>query len=157
MAAMFSPIANGASRVFWGWASDRTGRENAMIIAFMLNAASLVLVLVLGQLSATWFVLSLALVYFTGGEIYSLFPSTTADYFGTTNATSNYAVVYTAKGVAAFIGAWGGPLLFERFGSWSVDFYGSAFMALVAAGLAYGLRAGMVPARAPIPVPATVK
>jgi OFA family oxalate/formate antiporter-like MFS transporter len=148
LAATFSPIANGASRIFWGWASDRTGRENAMIVAFTLNAFCLVLVLTLGQLSGAWFAFSLVLVYFTGGQIYSLFPSTTGDYFGTTHATSNYAVLYTAKGVAAFIGAWGGPLLFERFGSWDVCFYGSAALALIAAAIAFGLRASVAAPRA---------
>ena len=88
------------------------------------------------------------LVYFTGGQIYSLFPATTADYFGTKHATSNYAVLYTAKGVAAFIGAWGGPLLFERFGSWDASFYGSAALALIAALIAFGLRASVAEPRA---------
>ncbi|HKC56039.1 MAG TPA: oxalate/formate MFS antiporter [Vicinamibacterales bacterium] len=148
LAATFSPIANGASRVFWGWASDRTGRENAMVLAFTLNAACLLGVLKLGQLSGGWFAFSLVLVYFTGGQIYSLFPSTTADYFGTRHATSNYAVLYTAKGVAAFIGAWGGPLLFERFGNWDACFYGSAALALIAAVMAWGLRASVAAPRA---------
>jgi OFA family oxalate/formate antiporter-like MFS transporter len=157
LAATMSPIANGASRIFWGWASDRTGRENAMVIAFTLNAVSLILVMVLGQISGLWLALSLVLVYFTGGQIYSLFPSTTGDYFGTVNATSNYAVLYTAKGVAAFIGAWGGPLLFEKFGSWSVCFYGSAVMALIAAVLAMRLRSATAPRRAPVAVAAVAK
>jgi OFA family oxalate/formate antiporter-like MFS transporter len=152
LAATFSPIANGASRIFWGWASDRTGRENAMIVAFTLNAVSLLLVLVLGPLSGAWFTFSLMLVYFTGGQIYSLFPSATGDYFGTRHATSNYAVLYTAKGVAAFIGAWGGPLLFERFGTWSVGFSGAAVMSLAAAGLALGLRTAATARRASVAV-----
>jgi OFA family oxalate/formate antiporter-like MFS transporter len=140
LAATFSPIANGTSRIFWGWASDRTGRENAMVVAFTLNAAALLLVLTLGQWSGGWFAFGLVLVYFTGGQIYSLFPSATGDYFGTKHATSNYAVLYTAKGVAAVIGAWGGPLLFERFGTWDACFYGSAALALIAAAMAFSLR-----------------
>jgi OFA family oxalate/formate antiporter-like MFS transporter len=155
MAATFSPIANGVSRIFWGWASDRTGRENAMIVAFTLNAASLLLVLTLGQWSGAWFAFSLVLVYFTGGQIYSLFPSATGDYFGTRHATSNYAVVYTAKGVAAFIGAFGGPLLFERFGNWDACFYGSAALALIAAGMAFGLKTSVsAPRPSDVRVPA---
>jgi OFA family oxalate/formate antiporter-like MFS transporter len=157
MAASLSPIANGASRIFWGWASDRIGRERSMIIAFVLQAICLFLVVSLGRFSATWFVISLVLVYFTWGEIYSLFPSTVGDYFGTKYATSNYAVLYTAKGVASIIGGWFGALLFEQFGSWAVGFYGSAIMALIAAGLAAGLRLSTAPSRAAASVAVAAK
>jgi OFA family oxalate/formate antiporter-like MFS transporter len=148
LAATLSPLANGASRVFWGWASDYIGRENAMITAFVLQAIALLLVLVLGQISGGWFAFTLVLVYFTWGEIYSLFPATSADYFGTRYATSNYGVLYTAKGVASIIGGWVGALLFESSGSWTMGFYGSAVMALVAAGLAIGLRSANASTRA---------
>jgi OFA family oxalate/formate antiporter-like MFS transporter len=148
LAASLSPLANGGSRIFWGWASDRIGRETAMVIAFTLQAICLLIVVSFGRVSPTWFVVSLILVYFTWGEIYSLFPSTVGDYFGTRHATSNYAVLYTAKGVASIIGGWFGAFLFEQFGTWSVGFYGSAVMALIAAGIAIGLRASVAPSRA---------
>ena len=141
LAGTLSPLANGASRIFWGWVSDRLGRENTMMVAFVLQAVCLVLVLALGRLSGGWFAFSLVLVYFTWGEIFGLFPATSGDYFGTRHATSNYSVLYTAKGVAAIIGGWFAAFLYERTGSWSIGFYGSAAMALVAAGLAVGLRA----------------
>ena len=157
LAATLSPLANGASRIFWGWVSDRIGRETTMVIAFLLQAVCLFLVVVLGQRSGGWFAFTLVLVYFTWGEIYSLFPSTAGDYFGTRYATSNYSVLYTAKGVASIIGGWFGALLYEQSGSWSMGFYGSAVMALVAAGLAVGLRASTAPSRAVLGIPATVE
>lgn len=153
LAATLSPLANGTSRVFWGWASDRLGRENTMILTFVLQAICLLLVVVVGPLSGAWFALTLVLVYFTWGQIYSLFPSTAGDYFGTRHATSNYAVLYTAKGVASIIGGWFGAWLFEQTGSWATGFYGSAVMALTAAGLAVALRAAHTPARAAVAVP----
>jgi len=140
LAATLSPIANGGSRVFWGWASDKLGRESTMVLTFTLQAMCLLMVVMLGQQSSTWFVTSLVLVYFTWGQIYSLFPATSGDYFGSRHATSNYAVLYTAKGVAAIIGPWVGALLAERSGSWSLGFYGSAIMALIAAVMAVRLR-----------------
>ena len=157
LAASLSPVANGASRVFWGWASDKIGRETAMVTAFILQAICLLLVLGLGQISGGWFALTLVLVYFTWGEIYSLFPATSADYFGTRHATSNYAVLYTAKGVASIFGGWFGAVLFEKSGSWSAGFYCSAVMAIVAAGLAIGLRSAKSPHTAPVGVPAPAR
>jgi MFS transporter, OFA family, oxalate/formate antiporter len=141
LAATLSPLANGASRIFWGWASDRVGREPIMILAFALQAICLCLVVSLGPRSAAWFTVTLVLVFFTWGQIFSLFPAIAGDYFGTRHATSNYAVLYTAKGVASIIGGWVGAVLFEQFGGWTAAFYGSAAMALVAAALAVRLRA----------------
>jgi OFA family oxalate/formate antiporter-like MFS transporter len=151
LAASVSPLANAASRIFWGWASDRIGREPAMIIAFVLQAVALLLVVGVGHLSAVWFATTLVLVYFTWGEIYSLFPSMVGDYFGSTCATSNYAVLYTAKGAASIVGGGVAAMLFERFGSWSAGFYGSAVLALIAAALAVALRAAGAPVRRTAP------
>jgi OFA family oxalate/formate antiporter-like MFS transporter len=147
LAATLSPLANGASRVFWGWASDRLGREKTMIVTFVAQAFCLASVVTLGQISGALFSATLVLVYFTWGQIYSLFPSASADYFGTRNATSNYAVLYTAKGVASIIGGWFAALLYEQSGSWTTGFYGSALMALIAAGIAMKLRSSAVAAK----------
>ena len=157
LAATLSPLANGTSRVFWGWASDRLGRENTMIFTFLLQAVCLFLVVAVGSRSAGWFAFTLVLVYFTWGQIYSLFPATCGDYFGSQHATSNYAVLYTAKGVASILGGWVGAMLYEQSGSWTMGFYGSASMALVAAGMAVGLRAASAPAALPVGVPAGAK
>jgi len=110
-----------------------------MSAAFVAQALCLVMVVAFGSQSGTWFVVTLVLVYFTWGEIFSLFPSTATDYFGTRNATSNYGVLYSAKGVASIAGGWFGAWLFEKSGSWSMGFYGSAVMALIAAALAVWL------------------
>ncbi len=158
LATSFGSLANGASRVFWGWISDRAGRELTMVVAFGLQAVCLLLVLVLGRLSGAWFVVTFVLTYFTYGEMFSLFPSAVGDYFGTRHATSNNSVLYTAKGVSAALLA-GGPaaLLYERFGDWSAVFYVSATMAAIATALALGLRSMAVPAGAPAAIPQPAK
>ena len=148
LATSLNALANGTSRIFWGWVSDRTGRELAMGVAFILQAACLLLVLAVGRLSGTLFTVSLVLTFFTWGEVFSLFPSILGDYYGTRYATSNYGVLYSAKGVAAIIGGGLAALLFERFGTWSACLYGSAVLALVAAALAFGLRAAALSNRA---------
>jgi OFA family oxalate/formate antiporter-like MFS transporter len=157
VATTVGPLANGGSRVFWGWASDRLGRETTMVLTFVLQALCLYSVVAIGQTSAWWFALTLFLVFFTWGQIYSLFPSTAADYFGTRHATSNYAVLYTAKGVASIIGGYAAALLYEQSGSWAMGFYGSALMALVAAIMAVGLRASRTPRTTAVGIPAPAK
>jgi OFA family oxalate/formate antiporter-like MFS transporter len=132
-------VGNGAGRVFWGWVSDHLGREKTMFIAFTLQAGCLLSVLTLGGLSGTWFIVTLFCVYFTWGEVYVLFPSAVADYFGAKNCTSNYSVMYTSKGVASIVGGGIAALLFEHFGSWSAAFYGSAALALCSALMALGI------------------
>jgi MFS family permease len=120
-----------------------------MGIAFALQAACLLAVLTLGRLSGTWFTITLVLTFFTWGEIFSLFPATAGDYFGTRHATSNYAFLYSAKGVASIIAGGVAALLFERFGSWTAAFYGSASLALVSAFMALILKSMSVPRKLP--------
>jgi OFA family oxalate/formate antiporter-like MFS transporter len=157
MATSLNALANGGSRIFWGWISDKIGRELAMGIAFLLNAVSLVLVLTLGRTSGTLFTITLVLTFFTWGEVFSLFPSLVGDYYGSKHATSNYGVMYSAKGLASIIAGGVAAMLFERFDTWTACFYGSAALALVAAGIAYGLRGALMPGRTVVGVPIEAK
>jgi len=145
MATALSPLANGGSRIFWGWVSDHLGRENTMAIAFMLNALALLSVITFGRMSGALFSVTLVLTYFTWGETFSLFPSTLGDWFGSRNSTSNYAFLYTAKGVASVLGGGVAALMYQNFGSWTSAFYGSAAFALASGLLALILRAVPLP------------
>ena len=140
LVATLSPLANGGARIFWGSVSDKLGRERTMVLTFGLQAICLLAVVMLGQTSVAWYITAIVLVYFTWGQIYSLFPATSGDYFGSRHATSNYALLYTAKGTAAFIILWLGPFLFEQTGSWTMGLYVSAAMALASAVMALQLR-----------------
>src|SRR4051812_5448578 len=157
LATSLNALANGGSRVFWGWVSDYIGRELAMGIAFLLQAICLILVLTVGRLSGPLFAATLVLTFFTWGEVFSLFPSLIADYYGTKCATSNYGILYSAKGVASIIGPGLGTLLFERTGTWSACFYGSAALALAAAATIFALRASRTRIGVPVAVPIAAK
>jgi MFS transporter, OFA family, oxalate/formate antiporter len=110
-------ITNGLTRPFFGWVSDHIGRENTMGLAFLLEAAA-VLSLVLFRDNALVFVALSAVVFFGWGEIFSLFPSTLTDTFGTKNATANYGFLYMAQGVGSVLGGPFAALLHDIEGSW---------------------------------------
>jgi OFA family oxalate/formate antiporter-like MFS transporter len=148
VALTMNPLANGVGRVFWGWVSDHMGREWTMIVAFAIQALSLLSVLSIGRLSATWFIVCLSLVFFSWGEIYALFPPAAADFFGAQNSSSNYSFLYSTKGVASIVGGGLAALLFEKTGTWSTAFYGSAALALGASLLGFVLRAMPLPKKA---------
>jgi OFA family oxalate/formate antiporter-like MFS transporter len=147
VALSINPFANGGGRIFWGWVSDHLGRERTMIIAFLIQAAALISVITIGAKSGLLFGITLALVFFTWGEVYVLFPSACADFFGSRNASSNYAFLYSTKGVASILGGYVAAILYERTGSWTAVFYGSAALALIATGLAAIIRKMPLPHR----------
>jgi OFA family oxalate/formate antiporter-like MFS transporter len=128
-------ILNGLTRPFWGWVSDHIGRENALFISFVLEAIAVFALLQLIS-HPIWFIALSGLCFFAWGNIYSLFPSITADLYGKKWATTNYGVVYTAKGVATLFAASGAAWLFEKTGSWTKVFWAMIACDLVAAFMA---------------------
>ncbi len=98
-------IFNAAGRIVWGAVSDRIGRAVTMILMFATLGVSMfffglqptnadILMLTIGA----------SLIGFCFGGNFALFPSATADYFGTKNLGSNYGLVFTAYGVAGILG-----------------------------------------------------
>ena len=95
-------ILDGFGRPLFGWVSDNIGRENTMFIAFCIGAAALITLGTYGQ-NPVVFVLALAVYFGVFGEIYSLFPATCGDTFGSKYAATNAGMLYTAKGTAALL------------------------------------------------------
>lgn len=95
-------IMNGITRPVLGWVSDRVGRETTMFWAFLVEGLGILGLVAFGH-SPVSFVLLAGLVFFAWGEIFSIFPSTTRDHFGHKYATTNYGMLYTAKGTAALV------------------------------------------------------
>jgi len=116
-ALTFDRITNGLTRPFFGWVSDRIGRENTMGLAFILEGCAIAFMLQF-RTDPYMLVLLSGLVFFGWGEIFSLFPSTLTDTFGTTYATTNYGFLYMAQGVGSILGAPVAAKIFESTGSW---------------------------------------
>lgn len=115
--AQFQTIAgvialfNGAGRIAWGKVSDILGRGSTMKIMFLIQ--TVILFSAAGFLAAkpsgeiVQFVGLTALasaVGFTFGGNFALFPSTTAEYFGTKNLGMNYGLVFNGYGAAGVVG-----------------------------------------------------
>jgi MFS transporter, OFA family, oxalate/formate antiporter len=95
-------ILNGLTRPFFGWVSDHIGRENTMFIAFGLEGLAIYLLITFAHIPLLFVIFS-GLTFFGWGEIYSLFPATCGDLFGKKFATTNYGLLYTAKGTASLL------------------------------------------------------
>jgi OFA family oxalate/formate antiporter-like MFS transporter len=117
LALTFDRITNGLTRPFFGWVSDNIGRENTMAVAFLLEAAAIGLLLYYRS-NPYAFVLLSGVVFFGWGEIFSLFPSTLTDTFGTKHATTNYGFLYMAQGIGSILGGPVAALIHDSAGSW---------------------------------------
>ncbi len=131
VALVVDNVLNGLARPFFGWVSDHLGRENTMAFVFALGAVSYWLLGTVGH-SPVAFVVCAGLVFFTWGEIFSLFPSTCTDSFGPKYATTNAGLLYTAKGASAWLVPVAG-LLKDYTGSWHSVFVASSIMNVVVA------------------------
>ena len=138
LALSLDRITNGATRPFFGWVSDRIGRENTMLIAFGLEGTAMTLWL-LTRDNPILFVLLSGLVFFGWGEIFSLFPSTLTDTFGTRHATANYGCLYMAQGIGSVLGGPVAALLHDSTGSWIPVFAVIIAMDFTTAALAIGV------------------
>lgn len=124
-------LMNGASRPFFGWVSDWLGREMTMFLTFLAEGIGILYLDRYGS-NPVYFVILAGLVFFAWGNIFSIFPALTSDQFGNKYATTNYALLYTAKGAAAFFVPIG-SVLAARTGSWHLTLVIAAVANVVAA------------------------
>lgn len=124
-------LMNGVSRPLFGWISDWLGRELTMCVTFLLEGIGILCLAHFGS-DPVAFVILAGLVFFAWGNIFSIFPALTSDHFGRRYASTNYALLYTAKGAAA----WAVPLAsycVQRGVSWSSVLIGAAIGNFLAA------------------------
>jgi OFA family oxalate/formate antiporter-like MFS transporter len=135
LALTIDRFCNGLTRPFFGWVSDRIGREPTMALAFALEGCAMALWLATSS-SPVLFVLLSGVVFFGWGEIFSLFPSTLTDTYGTRHATTNYGCLYIAQGIGAILGGPMASMLHDITGSWTPVFGAAIIADLLTAALA---------------------
>jgi MFS transporter, OFA family, oxalate/formate antiporter len=134
--ATIAGVTNAFARIMWGSISDKLGREITMAIAFGFEGVAIfAMTQIMGSPLA--FVVLLPFVFLAWGEIYALFSAITGDVFGPKNASGNYGILYTAKGVSSILAGYGAAIVAARFaGSFQVPYYISAAFDIVSAILA---------------------
>ena len=139
-------IFNALGRIFWGRVSDLIDRPRAMMMMFL--AQGMAFMILVGVKSPVAIFLASAWVGLNFGGNFALFPSATADYFGTKNLGMNYGWIFTAYGVAGILGPVVGGVLFDATQQYVMPFVFAGTLCFLAAGSAvvvWGL------ARAPTP------
>jgi OFA family oxalate/formate antiporter-like MFS transporter len=126
-------VLNGLARPFFGWVSDRIGREQTMFIAFLLDAVAIWSLAQYGH-DPLMFVICSGAIYFTWGEIYSLFPATCTDAYGRKYAATNAGMLYTAKGTASLLVPFSAYIAAK--GDWHTVFWLGAIANVIVALLA---------------------
>ncbi len=132
LAALF----NGLGRIVWGKMADLITYQKAMLIMFSTQAILLLLYFTT-NFNEVYFLIITCAIYFCFGGNFSLFPTATADLFGSKNIGPNYGMVFTAYGIAGFIGAVGVNLFVTVFGSYLVLFIIMAYLSIGAIVLAF--------------------
>ena len=119
-------IFNGLGRIAWGSVADRIGPKTAIFIMTLVQGALMLTFFKLGTTPLMLVIYACAIGFNFGGN-FALFPTATADLFGTANVGSNYPFVFTAYG----IGGIAGPML----GGFVRDTTGSFLGAFIPAGI----------------------
>ena len=131
-------IGNAAGRVVAGLAADRIGGVRTMLIVFVTQAV------MMGVLAVSNTPLALvpvaAAVGFCYGANLSLFPSTTAGYFGTKHLGVNYGLVFTAWGVGGVFGSMTAGTIVDSTGTYGISYAIAAVLCVVAASLTFATK-----------------
>lgn len=129
-AATWSRIPNGVMRWGAGAFSDRIGRELSMFICFTLMG--LTLIAMTFTHNGALFIVETLVAMGCWGPLFSLYPALVTDYWGRSNSGVNYGIVYTGKAVGGIYAGYLAAYLFKVNGSWTLDFYIAAALAILA-------------------------
>ncbi len=125
-------LGNGGGRVLYGILSDKIGRRNTLLLAFVMQAFLIGgLYFTITSNLLTNVPILMVFVAFVGanyGANLAVIPAMMKDYYGAKNLAMNYGVVYTAWGLGGF--------MVSQLGSVIKDIYGSyAYAYILASGM----------------------
>ncbi len=147
LAVMTLACFNTAGRFVSGFVSDRIGRTRTMILFFLAQAANMFAFSY--YTDSTLLLIGSALTGLCYGTIFTLMPTTTADFYGVKNLGVNYGLVFTAFGVAGVLGSLLGGRVSDLLGSFNVAYIVSGVMLVIGAVLAAVIRAPRIHSETP--------
>lgn len=138
-------IGNGAGRICAGLLSDRIGRRATLLLCFLMQATSILLLSqataenVLGSVPVL--VILSMLIGANYGANLSVFPSITKDFYGLRMFGVNYGLVFTAWGIGGFLMSLYAGWIFDSTGAFAIAYYTAASMLVLAAAASFLLKA----------------
>lgn len=101
--AVFFALFNGLGRIVWGMISDKIGRKSSIIIMMATQGAFVILFQWMAGNPLTLYIFAMLIGFNFGGN-FALFPTMTADTFGTKHVGQNYGWVFLAYAVGGIFG-----------------------------------------------------
>lgn len=109
--AVFFALFNGLGRIIWGMISDKIGRKSSIIIMSLTQGVFVFLFQYMAGSPFTLYIFAMLIGFNFGGN-FALFPTITADTFGTKFVGQNYGWVFLAYAVGGIFG----PIMGGRLG-----------------------------------------
>ncbi|MBC8004215.1 MAG: OFA family MFS transporter [Verrucomicrobia bacterium] len=142
MLVVILSLFNAGGRLGAGVLSDKVGRTRAMMIVFMVQAVNMFLFMF--YTSIPTLVIGSAVAGLAYGAVFSLFPTTTAEFFGMKNLGVNYGLIFTGWGVAGVIGPILGGMVADQTGAYSNGYIVAGVFLVIATLLVGVLKAPKV-------------
>jgi OFA family oxalate/formate antiporter-like MFS transporter len=137
--AVFLSIANGLGRIIWGTVSEKLGRKQSILIMTLAQGIVMLVFYYMGS-SEMLFYLGATLIGFNFGGNFSLFPTATADFFGTRSVGLNYGWMFTAYGAGGIIGPILAGLIRDAWQNFHMAFVISGVLCLAAAIITFFMK-----------------
>lgn len=116
-------IFGSVGKVFWGWLSDRLGREGAYTLGLACLVAGVLLLSGIADSSQVWPVYVYTLVFGFGYGVFApMIPSSSADLFQGKHFGAILGFLYIGTGSGSALGPWASGLVFDLTGSYSWAF-----------------------------------